>query len=171
MLIIRPATDHDREAISQVHDASVREVCSAWYTPAQILAWRSGRGPESVPIHEHDMVVAEEDGRILGFGELSAEESEICAVYVAPDALRRGVGAAILAELEAVARRHGLDSLQLCSTLGAVEFYERHGFESLRETIFTLRAGVDLPCFEMRKSLSRPVADTPEPPRAIGHRR
>ena len=58
---------------------------------------------------------------------------EVRAVYVHPDHARHGVGSALLAELEGYARGRGLDRLSLQSSLNAVGFYERAGYERVGE--------------------------------------
>ncbi len=68
--------------------------------------------------------VAEEAGCVSGF--LARDNDWVTALYLAPEARGRGMGAALLAEVKA-----GRDALQLwCfqSNEGARRFYERHGF-------------------------------------------
>ena len=68
--------------------------------------------------------VVEEAGRVSGF--LARDKDWVTALYLAPEARDRGMGAALLAQAKA-----GCDALQLwCfqSNEGARRFYERHGF-------------------------------------------
>ena len=78
---------------------------------------------------------------------------EVEAVYVHPSATRRGVGLKLLTTLEARAREAGLESLHLCASLNAVEFYERAGFARQELTSHRLANGVEIACVLMSKEL------------------
>jgi len=77
-----------------------------------------------------------EDGGLLGVGalkELEPAHGEVKSMRTAPDALRRGVGGAMLAHIVAEARRRGYKrlSLETGSTeefAAALRLYERDGF-------------------------------------------
>ncbi len=79
-------------------------------------------------------VVARLDGRVVGCGGLRRTgdgEGEIKRMYVVPDARRLGVGARVLAALEAEARRRGLARLRLETGVRqpeAIALYERAGY-------------------------------------------
>ena len=72
---------------------------------------------------------AESPPRVLGFGQLLAPEGLIEAVYVDPDAARRGIGAALVAALEREARARGARTLALDASLNSVPFYRALGFD------------------------------------------
>jgi putative acetyltransferase len=101
---------------------------------------------------------------VAGFGHLvppgereeghPAGEGEVRAVYVHGDHAREGVGSALLAHLEDRARERGLAALVLWSSLNAVRFYERHGYERVRETTHETTGGVELGVVVMRKALA-----------------
>ena len=80
------------------------------------------------------LVVAELDDRAEAWGAyrmVDASTAEIRRMYVAPSARRMKVGAAIVAELEAAARRSGVERLVLETRdrqAPAVTHYERFGF-------------------------------------------
>src|SRR6266545_4268686 len=73
-------------------------------------------------------LIAELDGEPVGIGVLVVKYSELRACYVVPSAVRRGVGAAIVAEIERLAREHGAAHLQLESSLTAEPFYSALGY-------------------------------------------
>lgn len=62
---------------------------------------------------------------------------------------KHGVGAKLLAALEAEAKRRGLSHIKLHAQLAAMEFYKRHGYEA-DGAVFE-EAG--MPHLEMKKSL------------------
>ena len=85
--------------------------------------------------------------------ECAAATGEVRAVYVHPDFARRGVGSALLAELERRARDRGFETLVLTASLNAVPFYEHRGYEAV--TTVTYEFGGDVPgdAVVMRRSL------------------
>jgi putative acetyltransferase len=69
--------------------------------------------------------VWEEDGRILGFAAIDAED-EVPAFYVEPDAQSRGIGTALFARLQE-RRPGGFRFWVFQENARARRFYERHG--------------------------------------------
>ena len=99
-------------------------------------------------------VVAEAAERIVGFGELDVEHGQVKAVYVHPGHARRGIGRALLRELERIARVRGVAALWLDSSLNAVPFYRSEGFRESGESMHRLSSGGSMPCVRMQKHLS-----------------
>jgi putative acetyltransferase len=99
--------------------------------------------------------MAEDQGRIVGFGQLCLTSGEVEAVYVHPNAARQGVGAQLLRRLEARAKEQGLTSLHLDASLNAVPFYTVAGFVPQREAKHQLKSGVEITCVVMTKTVTR----------------
>jgi len=107
-------------------------------------AWAGETDPDDYAIESEDnrFVVADADGRVVGFGELvfdpgeylaASVDAEVRAVYVRPETAGEGVGSALLADLERAARERGIDCLGLWASLNAVPFYEARGYERVGE--------------------------------------
>lgn len=152
---VRRALPADAEAVRRVHRASIREVCAADYSPEQIEAWASPARIEQYQfaIARHELHVAVSQATVMGFSELDEERGEVKAVYVDPAWLRRGVGRALLAELERVARERRLGELHLEASLTAEPFYLAAGYRAVRRSTHILSSGEGLSCIEMRKQL------------------
>ncbi len=95
-------------------------------------------GKELVTLYEsvQEFVVAEHDGVLIGCGALHVmweDLGEIRTLIVAEGWLHRGVGGAIVAQLEQHARELGLQRL-FCLTF-EVEFFSRRGFVAIGEQI------------------------------------
>lgn len=155
---IRPARLADAAAILALHQASIRELASGAYSPAQIDSWSEkpdGVEPYEVSIRDdtRHVVVAEWEDDLAGWGRLDLNDGEVSAVYTHPDFAREGVGSAILAHLEEVAREKGMDRVHLWASLNAVPFYESAGFEAMGETLHETTGGVVIECVEMEKGL------------------
>ena len=70
-------------------------------------------------IRESRCWVAEEDGAVVGFAALDAEEASVWALFVAPGAEGRGFGKELLNRLVEEARRLGLAELRLSTEAGS----------------------------------------------------
>jgi GrpB-like predicted nucleotidyltransferase (UPF0157 family)/L-amino acid N-acyltransferase YncA len=156
---VRPARDADAPGIFEAHTKAIREICSGSYSEREIEAW-AGRhylGAHLPAIRSQRVVVVEDGEGIAGFGELDHEGGEVRAVYVHPRAVRRGIGSAILAELERIARDAGLRSLHLSASINAVSFYQRRDFRAENRTTLSLAPDVAIACVVMRKDLGSPT--------------
>ena len=155
-MTVRAARVEDAEALWRVHVASIRRLCAGWYSRDEIEAWTARLAPGGyvAAMATHALVVAEEAGAVTGFGELDAERAEVVAVYVAPDAAGRGVGATLLARLEAMAREGGLAWLTLCASLNAEAFYARHGWRPIGRERHPVGDTVAVDCVRMEKRVA-----------------
>ena len=159
---IRGAVDADAQAVIWVHRAAVRRTAAAFYTPTIVDAWAAKDNSETVrrtreEIADEAMVVivAEENAKVVAFGMIVPGDEELRAVYVHPDAGRRGIGTAILQRLEESAIERGATRLQLHSSINAEAFYARQEYTVVDRTRHRLRSGVEMACVTMTKELSR----------------
>lgn len=152
---IRDAVVADALSIREVHQRSVRELCSRDYRPEEIEAWVGPRvAADSGMVMEGSgeyKVVAESGSEIVGFGSVLGQE--IVAVYVHPGWGGRGIGGLILGELERHAEKQGARRLHLDSSVTARTFYEGHGYEALEEVFHELATRVAIRAIRMEKSL------------------
>jgi putative acetyltransferase len=132
-MYVRPAAHEDRAALADLHTATVEAFGPDGYDAEQVGEWAGAdeRSPTdyTVDVAGEHFTVAVRNGEVAGFGHLVLDVEEVHAVYVHPDHTRRGVGSALLAELEGYARSCGLSELGLQSSLNAVGFYEQAGYE------------------------------------------
>lgn len=82
-------------------------------------------------IADGGVTVALDDGRLAGFIALGKKRVE--QLYVDPAHWRRGIGTRLLRHAQA-ARPAGLDLWVFQHNLGAIAFYERHGFQVAETT-------------------------------------
>jgi putative acetyltransferase len=61
-------------------------------------------------------LVAEVDGEAVGIGAFALKSSALVACYVAPNATRKGIGSALVSEIERIAKDHGLTHLRVDSS-------------------------------------------------------
>jgi len=158
MVSVREATEHDADAMLDLHVASIRAFGPDAYDDEQVEAWAYTENDPSYPIDDpdHVIVVAEaDDGHLTGLGDVSPSEGELYAVYVHPDHAGAGIGTAILDRLETAARDRGCETLELTASKNAVGFYEQAGYERLGLVEHEPSGPHDviLKCVRMRKIL------------------
>jgi ribosomal protein S18 acetylase RimI-like enzyme len=96
---------------------------------------------------------------VLGFSSHRVDDNHHgVSVYVRGECGRRGIGSALLQAAEASARRAGATRMDIDSSLAAVEFYKRHGFEEVARGEHQLPSGQPMSCVFMQKVLVRPEA-------------
>lgn len=152
---IRRVTKEDLHEVAALHRASILALCAAHYSPVELSLWTDALRPDKYTalLVGREFFVAEEDGRIFGFGVLDLSQSLINATYVSPKAVRRGVGRRLVEAMEDVAKEGGVLRLHLNSTLNAVPFYERLGYVQKEASYNRLPTGAELPCVVMTKNL------------------
>lgn len=153
-VIIRKAAPRDRDGIWTVFLTSVLELCGSHYERAEVLAWARSLEPETfaASITASEAIVAEEDGRIVAFGQLKLKESTVEALFVAPGHAGKGLGRSILRMFEELAADNGSGWMQISSTLNAVGFFEKEGYKQARMEQLQLPDGQMLPRIRMSKS-------------------
>lgn len=152
---IRKANVDDAQAVFELHDRTVREVCGRDYTPDEVEAWLRKQSVATYRerIAEGDMYVAEAgDGRLLGFAARAGER--IKTLYVAADHQGEGVGSALLGRLEADALAEGFREVSARSTVTAVGFYRRQGYEIEEQADCPVTDERPLAAFAVRKRLT-----------------
>lgn len=123
---IRVARPEEAEAISAL---ALRSKGHWGYSAEFLDACR-----EELTYSAHDcasgnIVVAEQDGRVVGFYALDGRppHGELAALFVDPAAIGQGVGAHLLRHALRSAVSRGFESLTLDSDPGAEPFYSHHG--------------------------------------------
>jgi GNAT superfamily N-acetyltransferase len=151
----RRATRQHAAAIWRVRTRAIEAIARSYYGEQDISRWASAAMPKTFEdvIVSLDVVVAEQLGQVIGWGFLDKNASRVEAVFVDPDFQGSGVGTRILEMIENIARKGGVKSLTLSSTLNAVQFYEHRGFERHRQSKYHHPDGFDLDCMVMVKTL------------------
>ena len=146
---IRKAEPRDADAACQLLRRSIEEGCRADHQdhPELLGAWLGNKTPANVVTWfsspTNHALVAESEGQLVGLSLLT-QGGKVALCYVRPDALRCGVGRALLSAVEAQARAWNISKLHLQSPAGASLFFERHGY---------LNAGKETACFGLECDL------------------
>ncbi|MNT87647.1 putative N-acetyltransferase YafP [compost metagenome] len=86
---------------------------------------------------------------MLGYGILDTAGNEIDALFVDPDCGGRGIGQVLMQALQALA--DPARPLVLSASLNAVPFYQRCGFQALREESYPHPSGIALASVGMQR--------------------
>jgi len=135
-IVIRQATSADVEDVSAiiiraVHETNAQDYASeiiefiiAHFSPANIAARMANRL----------MLVATIDDEIIGTASL--HKDTVRNVYIRPDHQGRGIGAALMQEIEEQARANGLETMAVPSSVTAEGFYRKRGFVPVRDQFY-----------------------------------
>lgn len=173
-LKIRNAIETDVENIYRIHTEAIRKKCSTRYGAEDVTAWvvRLEKAKYLPFIAANEIIVAEisqndreQPGKVVGFGHLIADTGadskessggatmQIRGLFADPDCGVKGVGTALVKELEKRARECGAERINVNSSLNAVEFYKKCGFVALDMTTHQISENSCLQCQKMIKKL------------------
>jgi putative acetyltransferase len=158
---VRPMRDEEARLFLEIHGRSIRGLAAEHYPDDVIAAW-AGPAPISDEAVRHFLenpdheirLLAEVDGQPVGLGALVAHNTELRACYVVPEAARRGVGSALVKEMERIALDRGLPHLELHASVNAEPFYAALGYDIVERGEHVLRSGLWMAAVKMRKSLA-----------------
>lgn len=148
--------------ILDVHRSAVRSAAASHYEQAIIDDWAPlpistkhiNELTKQIDGEEAQIIVAEDDdGKIIGFGAIAPAISELRAVYVAPEAERKGIGKSILEHLENMARTQGLSELRMDASINAERFYRLQDNTLIEYGEHIMESGRKMPCVKMQKKL------------------
>ena len=160
-ITIRDWRPDDAWGVLRVKCAAVHETAAAHYDELirrdwapQVTAEGVARYLQSDARRQEATLVAVLDAAVVGFASIVAPLSELQAVYVSPHVGQQGVGSRLLASVEELALRHGIQQLRLHSSLNAVPFYRARGYVAEGHAEHTLSTGRTMACVPMRKTLT-----------------
>jgi len=152
---LRPFEPADVPALLALFRDAVRRVNARDYTAEQIEAWASddiNAAAWAERFAGRFAFVAEGAGRPIGFVDLE-DSGHIDRLYVCADHQGQGVGRALLAAVEAEARRRRLARLTIDASITARPFCEAQGFTVLAQQTVTLR-GAEFVNYRMERVLA-----------------
>jgi GNAT superfamily N-acetyltransferase len=158
-VVVREMRLEDARAFLEVHRAAVRGIAAKDYPPAVIEAWapmpvtKDAIGLVHANSDREFRLIAEIGGRVVGIGAAVFENLELRACYVDPAASRKGVGSALVKEIERAAREQRVPRLDLDSSVTAECFYRTVGYEVVERGEHFLGNGQRMACVRMRKEL------------------
>ena len=152
-MTLRDYTKTDCAELAELFYDTVHTVNAKDYTQEQLDAWATGKvnlEAWNESFQAHRTVVAEMDGKIVGFGDID-ETGYLDRLYVHKDYQRRGVATAICNALE---QNSNAAEFTTHASITARPFFEKRGYTVVREQQVE-RRGELLTNFVMRKDCGK----------------
>jgi ribosomal protein S18 acetylase RimI-like enzyme len=154
MITIRRAVAGDIDDFKNVVVESVLESCKGHYTSAQLaslLAQYPGREVYEKWLDERLLLVAEDEGKIVGFAQYFPPDSSLEAVHVLPSYGKQGIGKTLVTRVEEIASTQGARKIILGASANAVGFYEKCGYARKEKSTFKCNDGNELDVVNFEK--------------------
>lgn len=164
MLFIRPANSAEAQDLARIGLSAWEKAIRVWGEDADRLRDNAKAAyydfcTRSWP----DILVAEWDGDLAGWGACEKADDFITDLWVHPDFQGRGIGTALLAEIEDGIRERGYRAARLdthARNAGAIKLYKRLGYRvSAYFVVYSEPLDEDIDKVEMIKEFE-PAEDT-----------
>lgn len=131
---IRPATPDDQEVVTSLFRDTILDINTQDYSEKQVNAWaaryeKTHRWSDRIK-HQH-FLVAEQKGKIIGFGSATAD-GYIDTLFVHKNHQGKNVGTTILQHLITYLKKQGINEAHLDASLTARDFFAKNGFRMIR---------------------------------------
>lgn len=153
-MIVREYKLSDTEEIMKLFYNTVHEINIQDYTHEQVNAWASENMDYEVwhnRLQTKLPYIAEDNGEIVGFGELEAD-GHIDCFYCHSKYQKKGIGSKLLSHIENTAKSQGIKRLYTEASITAKPFFQSKGFCIVREQQVE-RRGVTFKNYLMEKYL------------------
>jgi putative acetyltransferase len=152
LMVIRKSTLGEQQQIASFIQDTIRIINLSDYSEEHVLIWSNAITLEMLQERFDAIIqyVAEVDGEIVGVGDIRIDKEEVDFLYIHKDYIGKGVGTALLKELEDFAKKSGLKTLCVTSSITAKPFFERRGFVVSKKHVKTM-GGKDFLVFLMLK--------------------
>ena len=154
---LRRATADDVGALGALYAQTARALGAWCYSPPQVTAW-AGFGEDLAAFRPYVLepetwIALADDGVPLGFSGID-DTGEVRSLYVRHDAVRRGLGSALLAHGLARGAERGLRHFTAWATPFSLPVFERAGFRLVKR----VREDFHGAAFERLRVERRPAA-------------
>src|SRR4051812_19515676 len=136
-LVIRPYSPADIPAVTRIYGHYVRDTVITFETEEPDEAEMANRF-STIASKAHPLLIAEQDGEVLGYAYASTYRPRAAyrftcedSIYLAPDAVGKGLGGLLLARLIEDSTRAGLKQMLAVITAeraNSIRLHEKHGF-------------------------------------------
>lgn len=153
-ITLRPARAGEAAALSVIAQAAKAH----WgYPPEWLADWQPGLTLSEAELQASHVIVAEAEGRLLGFAALRMVEglAELEHCWVLPDAMGQGVGRALMAAMRRDSLAQGQPHIKLLADPNAEAFYRHLGARTVGRADST-PAGRKLPVMLLQNAQPLP---------------
>jgi GNAT superfamily N-acetyltransferase len=150
---IRNSDKADVESIRRLIHATIESSYAGVYPPRAVRHFKEFHSAHRILARQTagDVLVAEQDGRLVATGSLVG--AEISGVFVLPQLQRSGIGGQMMERLEREAQLAGRDRVRLDVSLPSRGFYERRGYRLLESRSMDVGEGEHLDYRTAEKAL------------------
>ena len=158
MISYRIAVSADAETLLRTRRSAVVNNADEKYPRAVLESWAAKTDAETIAKEAEALknldritIVAEAEGKIIGLGTIGISEALLKQCYILPEYNGLGIARELVKRIEAISQEKGLKSLQLSSSLIALEFHKKQGYSELNSYDYELENGLKMPCVMMEK--------------------
>lgn len=132
MLVLRPASSSEAQELARIGLAAWEKAIRVWGEDADRLRDNAKNAYHDFCMrHWPDILVAEWDGALAGWGASEKADDFVTDLWVHPDYQGRGIGTALLEEIETGIKERGYPAARLdthARNAGAIRLYKRLGY-------------------------------------------
>lgn len=158
---IRGFRPSDCPGLEMLHRRAILALAGGAYTEAECRSWAHGiraRIYARIAVSRETFVVAEMGhGPIGGFCSYARDgvtAGRICGLYTDPSFQGLGIATWMMTEAEQAMVLRGVENLVVEASLGAVTFYERHGYREVERSDRATRGGLMITVAHLTKPAS-----------------
>ncbi len=151
---LRPMLPADAHAVAEIFRASIEELTTEDYSPAQAAAWMSAADDEeafAARLAKELTLIASIAREPAGFASLKGKD-HIDMLYVHPRAVGQGVGKALCDALETLAATRNAKAITVEASDTAQGFFAHRGYTAVQRNLVTIN-GEALGNISMKKNL------------------
>ncbi|MBN2308648.1 MAG: GNAT family N-acetyltransferase [Candidatus Hydrogenedentes bacterium] len=150
---MRELRDSDVESVAALIRRTIDARYTGVYPPRAVDFFKQFHAADKIRERSArgTILVVEQAGALVGTGALV--DNEIYGLFVEPEVQGKGVGGALMRELESRAQAEGRVEIHLSVSLPSRQFYERLGYEILEEAQMDVGEGQELRYWKARKPL------------------
>lgn len=155
-ILVRHAKLYDKSDIFDVHRASIQNLIrTGLYSERAIQKWLSSVTMKSYTrlFFRREVLVATQDGEVVGFGQLDPKKKAIDSLHVLPVPYGYAIRSKLLEGLEKLALQKKMRKITLFASVDMISFYEHKNYtlESIQKIRFP--NGIQFEYAVMKKSL------------------
>ena len=144
--------DEYRGDVYRLFHDTVHTVCSSCYPKEALEAWAPADVDTvkwaEVLLDTYSLIALDDDGVLLGFGNIDTERNHLDRLYVSSSSVGKGVGKALLGALE----KNADGDISVYASDYALPFFQKHGYKLISGNI-VCRNGVEIHNNLMKKPL------------------
>lgn len=153
MISIRKTRKNDVEEIASLKIEVFNKINSKSYEDKVIEAFKNANSKEKINkrLDIKDSFVAIEDNKVVSI--IYIKDNKISGFATKINHMNQGIGSRLLEHAEKVIKEKGYDKIILNSTLNALEFYQKRGYEIIDKKNISTINNINYNTISMKKKI------------------